>query len=187
MGKKIKYNKGDFINGIEFVKEIETTKQRMAIFKCPICKNDWATRISKIKTKKVGKCKYCSSKINRSKIKNYHLSGRRGELESLHKQVFRYLKKSATQRCYDFSLTLKDVVKLTSSNCFYCGKKPENKINNNKFTYNYNGIDRKNNNKGYLLENCVSCCRVCNVGKSTLSYDEWILHLESLVKYRINI
>jgi hypothetical protein len=47
-----------------------------------------------------------------------------------------------------------------------------------------NGIDRKNNNMGYTIENSLSCCAKCNFMKGKLSYEEFI---EQIVTIRNNI
>jgi hypothetical protein len=38
-------------------------------------------------------------------------------------------------------------------------------------SYIYNGVDRVNNDFGYSIDNCVSCCKVCNrmKGKKTVA------------------
>ncbi len=52
--------------------------------------------------------------------------------------------------------------------CTYCGSVPSQKIrwHNKKQkvekSLHYTGIDRKNNAKGYVNGNVVSCCGVCN-------------------------
>jgi hypothetical protein len=38
----------------------------------------------------------------------------------------------------------------------------------------YNGVDRKNNLEGYVVENCVSCCGTCNKAKMTSSYEDFL-------------
>lgn len=51
--------------------------------------------------------------------------------------------------------------------CHYCG---------GDLPRTGSGLDRKDNQKGYSLENCVPCCRPCNVAKnSTFSYAEMLL------------
>ena len=37
----------------------------------------------------------------------------------------------------------------------------------------FNGVDRVNSNKGYILENCVSCCSWCNFSKSNRTVEEY--------------
>jgi hypothetical protein len=40
-------------------------------------------------------------------------------------------------------------------------------------TFTRNGIDRKDNSKGYTIDNVVSCCFICNKGKWTQSVGEF--------------
>ena len=51
----------------------------------------------------------------------------------------------------------------------------------------YNGIDRKNSNLGYSLENIVPCCFICNRGKSNMNYEDWKNYLIKLSKFNNNI
>lgn len=50
-------------------------------------------------------------------------------------------------------------------------------LENQKYIFYYQGIDRKDNLKGYSKENCVSCCKRCNRAKDVhnqASFLEWI-------------
>ena len=71
-------------------------------------------------------------------------------------------KERAKTKNLEFSLSFDDFIRITSSNCFYCGNPPSNltKLNSkrNPSIYVYNGIDRKNNSIGYTLNNSLSCC-----------------------------
>lgn len=93
-------------------------------------------------------------------------------------------KRNARKRNLCFELNFDDFIKLTSANCFYCGVAPKNKIKrsiNTNGEYNSNGIDRLNNTKGYLLTNCVSCCKICNRAKMDSNIEEfleWIINLK---------
>lgn len=43
-----------------------------------------------------------------------------------------------------------------------------------------NGIDRIDNNRGYVKENCVPCCKTCNYAKrkmDLLTFKEWARRL----------
>ena len=40
--------------------------------------------------------------------------------------------------------------------------------------YSYNGIDRKDNTRGYEPDNCLPCCGLCNRMKSALSYGDFM-------------
>jgi len=55
------YKKGDFINGIKFIKSCGTFKNaQKAIFECPKCKNQWISLVNNIQR---GKTKSCCGSI----------------------------------------------------------------------------------------------------------------------------
>ena len=95
-------------------------------------------------------------------------------------QVFKAYKREAKKRNREFSLTKEQFKKLTSSDCFYCGVKPHNirngKGSNGKFIYN--GIDRINNTKGYTIDNCVTCCLICNQWKKAYTQQEFLMRIK---------
>jgi hypothetical protein len=79
------------------------------------------------------------------------------------------------------NLTYNDYLLLTDTKeCHYCGKLVVWKEYNNS-GYGHN-IDRKDNNIGYVKENCVVCCPRCNWAKQDqFTYDEW-LQIGKLIK-----
>jgi len=85
-------------------------------------------------------------------------------------------KTNAKRRNLYFNLTQVQVFELLLNNCAYCNLSAN--PNNNY----YNGIDRIDNNKGYEVNNCVSCCFTCNRAKGALSlidFIEWIHKIKS--------
>lgn len=96
----------------------------------------------------------------------------------------------AIERNLCFDLTKEQFRKLTQENCHYCDVKPKQTgmtINKNlteegkKYSsYIYNGIDRKNNELGYTLENSITCCKICNRAKSSLSYEEFMEYINRI-------
>lgn len=76
---------------------------------------------------------------------------------------YRDYKKGAVKRGLEFSLTLDDFEKMWDSYCYYCKDKIDGI-----------GIDRVDNNIGYIKENIVSCCPTCNVMKLTLRQKDFI-------------
>lgn len=73
---------------------------------------------------------------------------------------------------------------LTKGYCFYCGAPPmqvscrykkdiDPELQAN-VKYRYNGVDRVQNELGYKVDNCVSCCGACNVAKGTMSQEEFL-------------
>lgn len=61
---------------------------------------------------------------------------------------------------------------MTSQPCYYCGD-----------VKNYNGIDRVDSSKGYILNNCVPCCEICNKMKLNYTVDSWILHMKKVIEH----
>ncbi len=100
-------------------------------------------------------------------------------------QLFGNYKMSAIRRGYNFSLSKDEFKLITSSICYYCGDIPNNKISKGRINskhisiYIHNGIDRVNNNIGYELSNCVSCCKLCNKMKRANSIE---LFIEQAIK-----
>ena len=70
--------------------------------------------------------------------------------------------KSANTRNLEFKLTEDEFKLIIGKHCYLCGL--PNSDNNT------NGIDRVNNNIGYIIDNCQSCCGHCNILKKDLEY-----------------
>lgn len=88
------------------------------------------------------------------------------------KSLYNRYKYSASERGYIFELPNSTFKRLIYSNCYYCGVSPEQKHGN----LLYNGIDRLENDKGYQIDNCLACCKVCNRGKSSLNNTDYMNH-----------
>jgi hypothetical protein len=74
--------------------------------------------------------------------------------------LYSLYRKNATKRNICFNLTFEQFMSFWNQPCYYC-----------KQTFELVGIDRQNNNTGYVIENCVSCCKKCNQMKMALSVD----------------
>ena len=140
---------------------------------CGIICNIYATNL---RTGQTTKCKICSKRKGLS-------SGTTG-LNIL----FSDYKCTADKRNYCFELTLKQFKEIISQNCYYCKEIPKQVSKNGHkkiseetreySSYIYNGIDRKDNTLGYILENCLPCCRICNRAKSDMPYEDFMKWLE---------
>lgn len=116
----------------------------------------------------------CFAKENSSKIN----SKPRGE-RSFNNTYYMY-KRSAKERGLEFNLTKEKFRELTSKDCWYCNKKPSSFVNFTQVKtgfYIYNGIDRIDNNKGYIEDNMVTCCEYCNRMKLDLSLEDFKNHI----------
>ena len=104
-------------------------------------------------------------------------------------QLYGQIEWNAKRREYVFLLTKEEFRKLTSGNCFYCDAIP-NQITyaDSKHSwkrYTHNGIDRIDNTKGYIIDNCVSCCKTCNFAKSQMSQQEFLNWAERVHNHSI--
>lgn len=96
-------------------------------------------------------------------------------------------KRGAAIRGVEWALSDEDTKKLFNGNCFYCGSVPSNNYKTTYYNMKYSGIDRIDNTLGYTVSNTVSCCKICNHAKHTMSQNnfiDWILmaakHISSL-------
>ena len=83
----------------------------------------------------------------------------------------------AKQRGLEFSLSREDFYRLTDGKCFYCGNEPGSEYwstRNSNGLYIHNGIDRLDNNKGYVSGNVVTCCKTCNFIKGTMGHRDFV-------------
>lgn len=76
----------------------------------------------------------------------------------------------------EFDLSLAQLTEITSSDCHYCGESPSRSIHSEKLgpRYIFNGIDRVNNDVGYLIGNVVPCCTQCNYAKGRRTVVEFL-------------
>ena len=93
--------------------------------------------------------------------------------------IVRHYKDGAKRRGLAFDLTPDECRVLFQNPCHYCGQPPSNvmKLPQLNGSFVYNGIDRLTNEEGYVLENCVSCCIICNKAKRTsdsTTFKAWI-------------
>lgn len=108
--------------------------------------------------------------------------------ESTKNALYKSHKNSANIRKLNFDLTKDQFLNLTSQNCHYCNKSPSSTYKTSKSRvgyYIYNGIDRKDNNIRYILENCVPCCSDCNYAKSNRSKEEFLDWIKSVYNFSI--
>lgn len=102
--------------------------------------------------------------------------------ESLLNKVYAEYRYGASIRNLEFSLSVSDFRFIILGNCYYCGKPPSRKVTSRGFIGEIycNGVDRKVNSIGYVLDNCVTCCTECNYLKGWRDHDEFILVIKSI-------
>jgi hypothetical protein len=93
---------------------------------------------------------------------------------------FAHYKYKASERELSFELTEKQFIDLLFGNCYYCGSEPFTIIKMKKHISTVNGVDRVDNNEGYSLKNCVTCCKICNRAKSDACLQEFLDWIDRL-------
>ncbi len=110
------------------------------------------------------------------------------EGEAAFNQLFADYKRNSKIRKISFNLSKKKFKEYTKQTCYYCGVKPIRKVKNtrgfNHGNYVYNGLDRINNRYGYSEKNVVTCCAICNRGKSDMPIEAWTAYMENLTIFR---
>lgn len=83
-----------------------------------------------------------------NRIRNYK------EMHARHPEThFKQYLKNAIKRKYPFELSIEAFTTLVLQPCYYCGYFKEGEVN---------GIDRFDNDQGFILSNCRPCCEECN-------------------------
>lgn len=80
-----------------------------------------------------------------------------------------------------FELTKEEFRFLITQNCYYCGIEPLQE----NMGFKYNGLDRINNDNGYVTENIVTCCRTCNVMKMNHTQEQFYKKIEIIYNKHI--
>lgn len=88
---------------------------------------------------------------------------------------FKISKKTALKKKKDWLLTFEEFCNFISQPCYYCS----NKLC--KPTEIGSGLDRLDNTKGYIYDNVVSCCKVCNSCKLNIFSPEEMKQIANLI------
>jgi len=96
---------------------------------------------------------------------NYGTKGQRIDASRL---KYRTYKSNAKKRGIDFEITLEDMRGFLAKPCFYCGERAT-------------GIDRVDNDGGYIEGNMVSCCGVCNHMKNNLTKEQFMNKCKQII------
>jgi hypothetical protein len=135
------------------LKTLTTTSQRI----CVDCGKEFEMFLT-VHGKESRRCSHCNQTIRRQDEKRYDRERDfKKEYLTHYKTYYKSYYVNAHKRGYDFTLTEEFFLKTISSPCHYCNHFKDGEAV---------GIDRINNSIGYLPENCVPCCEVCNRMKS---------------------
>lgn len=116
--------------------------------------------------------------------------------DGLARTIFRDYQRAAKDNNRRFELSLEECKIFFKQNCYYCGSEP---LQEKKYApcrevseearneiYLFNGIDRINNNEGYIKDNIRASCRVCNIMKAKQTEEEFYSWIARLIKHQDN-
>ena len=112
-----------------------------------------------------------------------------GHGEAALNALIKNYKRGAKDRNLSWFLTKEQAQKLFQGSCVYCGQTPTQimKTKSNTGNFIYNGIDRVDSLKGYFLNNCVSCCKTCNLAKNNMSKLKFLNWISRAYNYQQNL
>lgn len=92
-------------------------------------------------------------------------------------KIYKYKVTRVRKGKIEFKLTDLEAAGFIQADCYYCGKKYIE-------GEHLNGIDRKDNNLDYTIDNCVTCCTMCNYMKGDeLRDDVFLMIIEHILTY----
>lgn len=156
-------------------------KTRKAFWDCLCdCGNNYSARGDKLRANLTTNCG-CDSYDKTLKTKELEHG------ESQFNALYSSYQCNAKQKEIEFNINKIQFKLIVNSNCHYCGEQPHDTFKKARLRgiYIYTGIDRKNNDIGYTLENSVPCCTDCNYMKSNMPYDYFIEKIKTIYKNRI--
>jgi hypothetical protein len=174
------------INGLKIV-GYRCTKgaSRRTYFTCIcLCGKEFESRAEAIKN---GMARSCGCKTSELMSAAHTLDGDFAAINI----VYRRYKYTAKRKSIPFLLSSDQFKQFIFQDCSYCGAKPKLSImkiggNAGRKTVKqltYNGIDRVDNNIGYTVSNCITCCSFCNGAKSDFSLEEFRIWIKQLVSF----
>ncbi len=99
------------------------------------------------------------------RIKHYILNTSAGRIN--------HFKRTAKYRNLDYNLDIEFIDQYWNSSCHYCNEQ----LDTVRF-------DRINSNLGYLKDNVVPCCAICNLMKNDLSTFQFYQHIEQILQFQ---
>lgn len=114
-------------------------------------------------------CKKCTKESNRKRLAEKPEMAREHSRRHARTIGGRFTYSKAISRCagWSWSLSESEYSVLVCQSCHYCGF---------ALTPTGIGLDRKDSERGYEIDNVVPCCRECNVAKNTwFTYEEMLI------------
>ena len=135
------------------------------------------------KVKTCGSCKYHTELLEEAADKGVRL---RGWTKAIRVQHLRYIR-SAVKRGIEWRLSPEEFLALVKGDCTYCKDSPREysgrfSKKGKTHTVLMNGIDRIHSHLGYIPDNVVTCCGMCNKMKMAMDLSTFRIHVLKMAK-----
>lgn len=186
---RLKTQIGETYGYLTLLKEIKPTTATGGItFEC-LCKCGNITTVTQYQLLK-SKKKSCGCYRKEFNLEKLY----KGLGNSAISYILSSYKYGAFSRSLEFTLKREEVFNIVTKPCYYCGQEKsmsyKNKNKNNEISlltyFEHNGIDRLDSTQGYHINNCVPCCKQCNVMKMDYSEKDFIEKVKRIYKYKIS-
>lgn len=158
-------------------------KEGRAIYEC-ICTCGSAKTVT-ASNLRFGNTRSCGCLRNKLKEQTYQKVFPPNQNRAV-ERIWNNYTRSAARRGLPWELTVDQFKTLITSPCFYTGRPPTTlKIVAGKHKILYNGIDRRDNTKGYTISNCVPACTDANIAKMDLSEEDFLALVKQIYIHRI--
>lgn len=91
-------------------------------------------------------------------------------------EIGRYYRRNAVVRSLLWSLSIEQLEQIITRPCTYCGEV-------GSLGFDFTGVDRTDNSKGYTSDNVVPCCKRCNQARNDMSVDEFLQWVEKVYSH----
>jgi hypothetical protein len=162
--RAIRLEPGQEVNGFVVVERVVGPEyeggQYFYKVRCPKCGEEpiWPSQF--LRTKKLKSCRKCRTFAP--------------IIGNAANRAFVQYRNNAAELGRAFELTPEHFRNIIYSPCHYCGLLPES----------HNGIDRVNNDLGYIVGNSVSCCGPCNMAKKVTPKKEFLGWVDRVYQYQ---
>jgi len=156
-------------------------KNRRVLCKCE-CGNEKDILLQSLKKGTTKSCGCLAKELKSKRLRENPISVKKKDGEAAFNALFADYRCQARKKGVSFDISKKEFKKIINSNCHYCNEEPSGirKTQYNTGYVKYNGVDRVDSKKGYELENCVPCCKFCNIAKNNETLDYFINKVEKI-------
>lgn len=107
------------------------------------------------------------------------------KVDRIWRKLFLTTKRKVQEKNFRFELNIDDFRNIVSKNCFYCNQVPEIKgiTRISKDSILANNLVRFDTNLGFIPANCVASCKICQIMKGDLDFDEFHEHVLKIADF----